>query len=164
MTSSSSTTSPSSEHQNEIEGFVHINQHPAHYEVPATTISGKSLYTGQFTASVYQACYVNGAILGLMCSVSFIGPSAPVGPDVPESLRPTPLQLTVPHPPWIDRFPFPRMRDNMITLLGLIDEEGFLADLFCLTSFTIRNGAPSWDPSAWKIGPEFSAKWGYLFD
>lgn len=102
-------------------------------------------------------------MMGLLCSVSTIAESAPVGPEIPESLRPTYLQLTVPHPPWIDRFPFPQMRDNMIVLLGVIDEEEFLADLFCLTSFTIEPGAPSWDPGAWKIGEEFSAKWGYLF-
>lgn len=51
----------------------------------------------------------------------------------------------------------------MITLLSVIDEEEFLADLFCMTSFTVDNGAASWDPGAWKIGKDFSAKWGYLF-
>ena len=51
----------------------------------------------------------------------------------------------------------------MITLMGIIDEEEFMGDLFCLTSFTLDPGAPSWDPKAWKIGKDFSAKWGYLF-
>ena len=55
------------------------------------------------------------------------------------------------------------MRDNMITLMGIINEEEFLADLFCFTSFTLDAGAASWDPKAWRIGKEFSAKWGYLF-
>ena len=51
----------------------------------------------------------------------------------------------------------------MITLLSVIDEEEFLADLFCMTSFTVDDGGASWDPRAWKIGKDFSAKWGYLF-
>jgi hypothetical protein len=47
--------------------------------------------------------------------------------------------------------------------MGIIDEEEFMSDLFCFTSFTLDSGAASWDPTAWKIGKEFSAKWGYLF-
>src|ERR1700742_286296 len=101
--------------------------------------------------------------MGISCAVSCSSKSCPVGPDIPESLRPTELQLTVVHPRWIDRFPFPKMRDNMITLMGIINEEEFLADLFCFTSFTLDAGAASWDPKAWRIGKEFSAKWGYLF-
>lgn len=142
---------------------LQLTRHPRHYETYITTSSGENLFTGQITATAYSALHQNGALLGLLCSVSTICKSTPVGPEVPEALQPTPLQLTVAHPPWIDRFPFPQMRDNMISLLGIIDEEEFLADLFGLTSFTIESGAASWDPSAWKIGREFSAKWGYLF-
>ncbi|KAK6379516.1 hypothetical protein LTS17_006434 [Exophiala oligosperma] len=114
-------------------------------------------------ASVYAALFHNGAMMGLTCSISFASKSRPFGEEIPDSLRPTPLQLTTIHPQWIDRFPFPKMRDNMITLLSIIDEEEFLGDLFCLTSFTVDGRMASWDPSAWKIGHEFSAKWGYLF-
>jgi hypothetical protein len=115
------------------------------------------------SGSAYAALYSNGVMLGLACSVTFAWQSNPVGPDVPEPLHPTSLQLTTVHPQWIDRFPFPRMRDNMITLLSIINEEEFLADLFCLTSFTLEPGTASWDPRGWKIGKEFSEKWGYLF-
>jgi hypothetical protein len=101
--------------------------------------------------------------MGISCSVVKANKSRPAGPEVPEALRPTDLQLSTIHPEWIDRFPFPKMRDNMITLLGIIDEEEFLGDLFCFTSFTLEPGAAPWDPTAWKIGEEFSARWGYLF-
>ncbi|KIW18349.1 hypothetical protein PV08_02637 [Exophiala spinifera] len=114
-------------------------------------------------ASVYAALFHNGAMMGLTCSITFASKSKPFGQEIPESLRPTPLQLSTIHPQWIDRFPFPKMRDNMITLLSIIDEEEFLGDLFCLTSFTVDSRFASWDPSGWKIGNEFSAKWGYLF-
>lgn len=118
---------------------------------------------GSLSDSAYAALFKNGAMMGISCGLVVPRKSIPVGTDVPESLRPTALQLTTIHPPWIDRFPFPKMRDNMITLMGIINEEEFLADLFCLTSFTLDPGAASWDPAAWKIGKEFSAKWGYLF-
>ncbi|KAJ5632712.1 hypothetical protein N7490_009051 [Penicillium lividum] len=34
--------------------------------------------------------------------------------EMPLSLRPTKIQRTVPHHPWLDFFPLPRMRDNLI--------------------------------------------------
>lgn len=119
--------------------------------------------TTQLPGSVYAALFNNGSMMGITCSISIPGTSRPTGPEIPESLHPTKLQMTTIHPLWIDRFPFPKMRDNMITLLGIINEEEFLSDLFCLTSFCLEPGAPSWDPASWKIGREFSEKWGYLF-
>jgi len=118
---------------------------------------------GSFSGSAYAALYNNGAMMGLTCSVVVPSRSSPVGADIPESLHPTALQLTTIHPPWIDRFPFPKMRDNMITLMGIIIEEEFLADLFCSTSFSLKPDGAPWDPNAWIIGKEFSQKWGYLF-
>ncbi|KIV79893.1 hypothetical protein PV11_07434 [Exophiala sideris] len=113
--------------------------------------------------SVFTALFQNGAMMGLVCSSTFASKSTPFGSEIPATLRPTTLQINNVHPSWIDRFPFPKMRDNMITLLSVIDEEEFMADLFCMTSFTVDAGAASWDPRAWRIGKEFSAKWGYLF-
>ncbi len=71
--------------------------------------------------------------------------------------------MSILHSQFIDRFPFPRLRDNMICLIGHIDEEDFLGDLFNLTSFTMTPGRAPWDPGAWKMGKEFGMKWGYLF-
>jgi len=113
--------------------------------------------------TVWAALFQNGAMMGISCAVSFPGKSVPVGPEIPLSLRPTALQLTTIHPRWIDRFPFAKMRDNMINMISIIDEDEFLQDLFCMTSFTVKPGAASWDPTAWSIGSEFSQKWGYLF-
>ncbi|KIW31947.1 uncharacterized protein PV07_03533 [Cladophialophora immunda] len=135
----------------------------APHQALVPTSKPDTFVTTSISASIYGALYQNGAMMGIACSVVVPSKSSPVGPDIPESLRPTALQLTTIHPSWIDRFPFPKMRDNMITLMGIIDEEEFLADLFCLTSFTLNPGAASWDPTAWKIGKDFSAKWGYLF-
>ena len=85
--------------------------------------------------------------------------------SLPEFLRPTPLQLAKVHKRWIDRFPFPRMRDNMILLDGLVDLEDFIRDLFGKDSLCLRPDAqgPTWEPKSWFLGTEFSLKWGYLF-
>ena len=55
------------------------------------------------------------------------------------------------HPTWIDHFPFPRMRDNLINAISLVEEEDFLRDLFCMASFDIKRGRELWDPNAWII-------------
>ncbi len=87
----------------------------------------------------------------------------------PESLKPTPLQLAVPHRRWIDRFPFPRLRDNLILLSGLIDLDEFVHDLFTTASLVWlgpqRQGqGATWDPESWTLGrSEFAPKWAYLF-
>ena len=83
--------------------------------------------------------------------------------DLPETLHPTPLQLTTPHPIWIDRLPFSRMRDNVILLADTIDLEEFYVDLFIKESFQVEEGMAPHDPAAYRIYPEFKAKWGYLF-
>ncbi|KAF1960813.1 hypothetical protein CC80DRAFT_590150 [Byssothecium circinans] len=109
------------------------------------------------------ALYINGQVLGLSCSTVVPAKSSPAGSNVPLSLRPTELQLMTIHPIWIDRFPFPKMRDSMISLGGLVDEEEVLRDVLLMESFEIVPGKPPWDPEAWKIQRPFAEKWGYLF-
>lgn len=113
--------------------------------------------------TVIGAMYVNGIILGLNSCTVVPQRSSPAGLDVPYSLQPTYLQLSTMHQPGIDRFPFPRMRDNMINLYTQIDEEEFGHDLCLMPSFTITPGMAPWDPKAWNIEKYFAKKWGYLF-
>jgi hypothetical protein len=115
------------------------------------------------TLSIYTALYRHGAILGISSECSGELRSTPGLPHIPEILHPTPMQLTTVHRQWIDRFPFPRMRDNMIRLSCVIDYREFVADLFTMTSFKLMPGSVSWDPAAWKMGQEFGEKWGYVF-
>ncbi|KAF4455277.1 hypothetical protein FALBO_15666 [Fusarium albosuccineum] len=78
------------------------------------------------------------------CSVSrvFVLPSAdeillcsalgnPLNVTPPPALMPTPTQEQVPHPGWIDLFPSPQLRDNLILALQTfhIDVEAFMLDL-----------------------------------
>jgi hypothetical protein len=112
--------------------------------------------------TVLGALYINGKILGLSCSCSIPGRSLPVSDDIPLPLHPTDLQLTTIHARWIDRVPFPKMRDNLITVFGMLDDEEIIADLFTMPSFSITPGLACWDPRAWKIEKPFADKWGYL--
>lgn len=115
-------------------------------------------------SSIYAALGEHGLMQGTTCLDSQQDARCP--PEylaLPEALRPTPLQLAMPHRRWIDRFPFPRLRDNMILLSALIDLDDFVRDLFGTESLTLRKDCATWEPQSWVIGPEFSAKWGYLF-
>ena len=81
----------------------------------------------------------------------------------PANLRPTNLQLTVEHHPWIDLLPDPRMRNNIL-LLGDDYDDGPL----CHDVVDNRHGKHSeslivWgdpcNPDSWEIGEDFYKKW-----
>jgi hypothetical protein len=114
--------------------------------------------------SAIMALWVNGSMMGISCNGTNFVKSSPQPSSVPQVLHPTPLQLSTPHYDWIDRWPFPRMRDNLIVLslsnVGDVDE--LFKDFFLMRSFSVKEGAHAWDPQAWQICPEFEAKWGYL--
>jgi hypothetical protein len=120
--------------------------------------------------TVFSALYLNGNLLGLSCSICVTSRSPFPSPSHPLPLHPTELQLTVAHPRWFDRFPFPRWRDSLIRLLGVIDEEELLKDLFTQPSWTIETGgsraggweSAAWDPKAWTMEESFRVKWGWL--
>lgn len=87
----------------------------------------------------------------------------------PGALRPTIVQRTVAHHPWIDLFPIPGMRDNVIRGIdaGLIDEDNLCGDLIrlecsdeCLAPLVVWG--ESWDARSWKFSTEFLTKWSWL--
>lgn len=111
--------------------------------------------------TIFSALFNNGLILGLTCATVVPQRSTPA-PHAPPSLQPTTLQLETVHLPWIDRFPLPRLRDNLITWEAAINEEEFLGDLFNMRSFAIKPGRAGWDPDAWTVDKDFARKWGFL--
>ncbi|ORY09483.1 hypothetical protein BCR34DRAFT_368894 [Clohesyomyces aquaticus] len=117
----------------------------------------------RFPMTVFSALYLNGRILGLSCSTTVPARSSLPSPQVPLPLHPTPMQLMTIHASWIDRFPLSTMRNNLITMSGMMDEEEFLSDVFMGPSFTIKPGCATWDPRAWRMEKCFADKWGYLF-
>lgn len=111
--------------------------------------------------------------------------------SLPQSLYPTPLQMSQAHASWINNFPFPRLRDNLIQYEDTFDSFELLYDLFgelITTNLTFpshtstfhsidvdeddiaarKNGlivwGESWDIGAWELTPGFVRKWGLLLD
>ena len=113
--------------------------------------------------TVLSALFINGKVLGMTCGTPIAAKSSPASPDVPLSLQPTPTQLLTVHFRVIDRFPFPKMRDNFINMSAIIDDEEFSSDIFTMPSFSITPGGAPWDPGAWKMEKAFADKWGFLF-
>ena len=142
----------------------HPSPPPLQIHVPLPT-SPTTTVTTTLTPSIYAALFTNGTILGLTCSTVVPAKSALQPPSCPASLQPTTLQLTTTHPIWIDRFPFPRMRDNLITMGGWVDEEEFLRDFFGMESFWIVEGGKGWEAGDWRVRSEgeWWGRWGFLF-
>lgn len=101
------------------------------------------------------------------------GPPPPVAeqPSLPTDLRPTALQKTVTHHSWLDLFPIPRMRDNILHGInsGTYDED-LLCDTLCCDLLKFDNDTnaalvvwgESWDAAKWEFSAEFFVKWGVL--
>jgi hypothetical protein len=108
--------------------------------------------------------------LPLECGGAFNMDIHPAPKDIPDSLRPTPLQESMPHDPWISMFPSPTLRDNLILSLGTYDEDDLCGDLVggLYEGFDdVRNRGllvwgPPWIPSSWEISEGFARKWGFL--
>lgn len=112
--------------------------------------------------TVFAALYANGDIQGISCATTYSSRTPMPKPHIPLPLHPTELQMMIVHPRWIDRLPFPRMRDSLIKLIGVVDEEELCKDLFTMPSWAIEPGYASWDPRAWKMEREWEMKWGWL--
>lgn len=87
-------------------------------------------------------------------------------PTCPLSLHPTAMQRKVKHHPWIDLWPIPRMRDNLLLANDLYDEDRLCNDLleFCdinnEESGLIVWGEP-WDPASWEVSEKFLRSWAW---
>ncbi|KAK6530550.1 hypothetical protein TWF281_007393 [Arthrobotrys megalospora] len=86
--------------------------------------------------------------------------------NLPPNLHPTPMQMLYPHHPYIDLFPCPKARDNMIMMLtrdkGMVDDA--MCDDLCCTEG--ESGLVVWGPperiESWEITPHFAGKWSWL--
>ncbi|KAF7589224.1 hypothetical protein BBP40_004566 [Aspergillus hancockii] len=81
--------------------------------------------------------------------------------SVPASLRPTALQRAAPHHPWLDVFPFPRMRDNLIYAGDSLDDDELCHDLLGFwdtrnTNATLLVWGTPWDPRNWEVSEAFA--------
>jgi hypothetical protein len=85
---------------------------------------------------------------------------------LPPALRPTQIQFQVPHHPWIDKLPFPAMRQNLIGAGDTYDDSALCGDLVGLFSpgtggtGIIVWGEP-WDINGWEVTEQFLEYWGW---
>lgn len=134
--------------------------------------------------NVLNAIANNATLIGFpkekLCRDEFISPFYQPGPShatmpmplssCPLNLQPTLLQRAFPHHPWIDLFPFPKFRDNVLMGLqrGLFDEDELCNDLLgveragvgeqpSLIVWTVASDARNWE-----INFAFLKKWGTL--
>ncbi|EEU41350.1 uncharacterized protein NECHADRAFT_46205 [Fusarium vanettenii 77-13-4] len=133
--------------------------------------------------NVLDAMARNAAVIGFsiegLCRDDLISPFNTHGPGLPwageiaaacpATLLPTPVQQTIIHHPWVDLFPIPRFRDNVLLAVaaGVLDEDELCADMLSLDNGRGENAslivwAGSWDPRGWEASIPFLRKWGWL--
>lgn len=96
--------------------------------------------------------------------------------QLPESWRPTPSQVSVPHHPVIDFLPWPSARDRILMFLALPDAArppnaqgpmalvNFVYDLEDNAEGVRIYGADPCDPGGWEVGQVLFERWWFLFD
>ncbi|KAH7127957.1 hypothetical protein B0J13DRAFT_454249 [Dactylonectria estremocensis] len=137
--------------------------------------------------NVLNAMARNATMLGLpvegLCHDEFISPFSYYGPHLadsrnpllalPTSLQPTPMQMTITHHPWIDTFPIPRLRDNVLQgiVTETLDEDELCKDLLRVEDEKSADDKPCliiwgdpWDVRGWEASVAFLKKWGWLLD
>jgi hypothetical protein len=131
--------------------------------------------------NILRALNTNTDVLGYdsvkLMSDDAQSPFSMVGPMVADSertllplaLRPTQIQRTVPHHPWLDLFPIPRMRDIMILAGDSYDDErlchDMLGDRYSCVDLEGKAGLivwkDPWDPTGWEVTPAYMKFWGW---
>ncbi|KAH6895899.1 hypothetical protein B0T10DRAFT_479139 [Thelonectria olida] len=105
------------------------------------------------------------------CSSPFITLRPDNALESPDHLCPTELQRTVAHHAWLDLFPFPGLRDNILHSIqsGQYDEDYLCDELCCdLMNLEAKSTASvviwgdSWDARGWEFSADFFDKWEML--
>jgi hypothetical protein len=156
-----------------IQELMHQYEHLARQEYALGSPRVDQLLT-LIQFNVFRALISNTATLGF--SMAWLEEDAlspfPSQPPLniqscPSSLHPTQIQRKVPHHPWIDLFPFPRLRDNLLLAEGSYDEYALCNELvdFCDVpnekTGLIVWGEP-WDPFGWEVTSSFLERWGWV--
>ncbi|KAH3961784.1 hypothetical protein HBI25_047380 [Parastagonospora nodorum] len=87
----------------------------------------------------------------------------------PTNLLPTKLQCSIEHHPWVDVFPWPKLRDNMLQAFqhpDICDEDEMCREIVEYEDVNSKPLLIVWgdasDPRNWEVTPEFLTKWGWL--
>ncbi|KAE8550738.1 hypothetical protein EYB25_006966 [Talaromyces marneffei] len=97
--------------------------------------------------------------LNLVCQSSIIKTRS----DLPLALQPTTTQYKVPHHPWLDLIPIPKMRDHLIRAGDSIDDVKLCYDMcgYRVPETGILIWKEPWDPSGWEVTERFLQLWGW---
>lgn len=126
--------------------------------------------------NVIHALMQNATLLditpGSLCIYDALSPFNKRGPtdpsaQLPASLRPTKLQMSTRHRPWIDLFPLPELRDVILGLSWTDLEAEISTDLLDVEEAAGQKpNLVVWgdaaDPRAWEATVPFLRKWGRL--
>ena len=85
---------------------------------------------------------------------------------LPASLQPTTTQRSVPHHPWLDCFPYSRMRDNLMNALAGVDDCELCTDIMDPANGDVGLmvwGDP-WLPQSWEVSEWFVQKWSWVIE
>ncbi|OQE24220.1 hypothetical protein PENFLA_c010G00477 [Penicillium flavigenum] len=98
-------------------------------------------------------------------------PPRPPRPDdnslIPANLQPTRIQKSIRHHPWLDFFPFPKMRDNLIEAGDDWDDEQLCHDIMGFWGESTMDagmlvwGEP-WNVQNWEVTEPFLKKWQWV--
>ncbi|KAG4443586.1 hypothetical protein IFR05_000963 [Cadophora sp. M221] len=157
----------------DIENY--FEKHAKHLPLSESPTNDQLLPLIQFNA--FRALLANVRLLGLrlerICDDDYVSPFNQVKPDkavlssLPSSLHPTSLQRMVVHHPWLDFFPFPVVRDNLIRAGDTFDDDQLCVDLigFC-TAPSEKTGliiwGEPWSPQGWEVSESFVRNWAWV--
>ncbi|KAE8381491.1 hypothetical protein BDV26DRAFT_289343 [Aspergillus bertholletiae] len=120
--------------------------------------------------NVLRAFMDNGTAIGLAIQQMEDDALSPFNTDthrswnLPPSLYPTTTQRSIPHHPWLDCFPFPQMRDNLIQVGDALDDCELCVDMMDPSNGDIAFlvwGDP-WLPQSWEVSESFIRKWSWI--
>lgn len=83
---------------------------------------------------------------------------------LPRELSSTAVQIYIPHHPWLDCFPFPQIRDNLIRVAHLFNDCDLCTDIMDPAGGNVGMviwGDP-WLPSSWEVSEFFIKKWFWV--
>lgn len=86
--------------------------------------------------------------------------------NIPVSLCPTVTQCSIPHHPWLDCFPFPKLRDNIINAQSYLDTCEIAVVIMEPASEKLSMlvwGEP-WDPWNWEVSEWFVQNWEWIIN
>lgn len=96
------------------------------------------------------------------------GPGIKEHSSLPLALRPTMLQNTIVHHPWLDFFPVPKVRDNLLCAGDAWDDEAFCVDIMGFwdssqgSDCSLLVWGDPLNPASWEVTEEFLRKWPWV--